>query len=190
MSKYLELVEDSFNESHFDKQTSQNPYVAYSIKDDKVIYSLTGDQPMIISEILYTTSDGNIVNFYEGVDASYDVISNTYENGKGVVRINGVLTSLVSDFFKNSSTLTSIIIPDGVNTISHSAFIECSSLTSVVIPSSVVKIESYAFRNCKSLNSVTFEGTVEEWNSMDKDSNWFQNAPATYIQCSNGQVVL
>ena len=39
MSKYLELVEDSFNESHFNKQTSQNPYVAYSIQDDRVIYT-------------------------------------------------------------------------------------------------------------------------------------------------------
>ena len=40
MSKYLELVESSFTQEHFDKQTSQNPYVAYSIQDDKVIYSI------------------------------------------------------------------------------------------------------------------------------------------------------
>ena len=38
--KYLELVEGSFNESHFSKQTSQYPYVAYSIKDGKVIYTI------------------------------------------------------------------------------------------------------------------------------------------------------
>ena len=40
MSKYLELVEGSFTQEHLDKQTSQYPYVAYSIKDGKVIYSI------------------------------------------------------------------------------------------------------------------------------------------------------
>ena len=40
MSKYLELVEGSFTQEHLDKQKNQNPYVAYSIKDGKVIYSI------------------------------------------------------------------------------------------------------------------------------------------------------
>ena len=40
MSKYLELVEDSFTQEHLDKQKNQKPYVAYSIKDDKVIYTI------------------------------------------------------------------------------------------------------------------------------------------------------
>jgi hypothetical protein len=40
MSKYLELVKDSFTQEHFDKQENQKPYVAYSIKDDNVIYNI------------------------------------------------------------------------------------------------------------------------------------------------------
>lgn len=40
MSKYLELVEGSFTQEHLDKQQNQNPYVAYSIKDGKVIYTI------------------------------------------------------------------------------------------------------------------------------------------------------
>ena len=40
MSKYLELVESSFTQEHLDKQKNQNPYVAYSIKDGKVIYTI------------------------------------------------------------------------------------------------------------------------------------------------------
>ena len=40
MSKYLELVEGSFTQEHLDKQQNQKPYVAYSIKDDKVIYTI------------------------------------------------------------------------------------------------------------------------------------------------------
>jgi hypothetical protein len=40
MRKYLELVEGSFTQEHFDKQESQNPYVAYSIQDVKVIFNI------------------------------------------------------------------------------------------------------------------------------------------------------
>ena len=40
MSKYLELVKGSFTQEHLDKQKNQNPYVAYSIKDGKVIYTI------------------------------------------------------------------------------------------------------------------------------------------------------
>jgi hypothetical protein len=41
MSKYLELVQDSFTQEHFDKQAIENkPYVAYSIKDKEVIYTI------------------------------------------------------------------------------------------------------------------------------------------------------
>ena len=40
MSKYLELVEGAFAQEHLDKQQNQNPYVAYSIRDNKVIYTI------------------------------------------------------------------------------------------------------------------------------------------------------
>lgn len=45
MEKYLELVEGSFTQEHFDKQESQIPYVAYSVQDDKVIYNIKLESP-------------------------------------------------------------------------------------------------------------------------------------------------
>lgn len=66
MSKYLELVEGSFNESHFDKQKNQNPYVAYSIKDDRVIYNIV---PKEDGYTLITLKKVDISNIsYEEVD--------------------------------------------------------------------------------------------------------------------------
>lgn len=44
MSKYLELVEGSFTQEHLDKQKNQNPYVAYSINDDRVIYTIVPNE--------------------------------------------------------------------------------------------------------------------------------------------------
>lgn len=60
------------------------------------------------------------------------------------------------DLYLNNERITDLVIPDGVQSISSSAFLGCS-LTSVTIPSSVTKIGEYAFGGCNSLTSVTFK---------------------------------
>ena len=126
------------------------------------------------NEIWYTSSDGNIINPYRDdlFGFSYDlfvinVINNTYEDGKGVITFDGPVTS-----------------------IGFNSFANCSSLTSITIPNSVTSIGDYPFINCSSLTSITFEGTMEEWNSITKGSNWSSSVPATYVQCTDGQVTL
>ena len=44
MSKYLDLVDGSFTQEHFDKQQTQIPYVAYSVQDDEVIYNIVPNE--------------------------------------------------------------------------------------------------------------------------------------------------
>ena len=50
--------------------------------------------------------------------------------------------------------VSSVVIPDGVNTIGARAFWNCRSLTSVVLPESVTKINNAAFLGCTSLTSL------------------------------------
>ncbi|HJD37588.1 MAG TPA: leucine-rich repeat domain-containing protein [Candidatus Blautia ornithocaccae] len=45
-------------------------------------------------------------------------------------------------------------IPDGVTTLSYSAFQGNQTVVSVVIPNSVTEIQSYAFMNCPCLEEV------------------------------------
>lgn len=53
------------------------------------------------------------------------------------------------------SSITSVIIQNGVTSIGRSAFERCSGLTGQLsIPNSVTSIGSYAFRNCSGLTSV------------------------------------
>lgn len=59
MSKYLELVEGSFTQEHLDKQKNQNPYVAYSIKDGKVIYSIIPNEDKIEQYLTFTAEEDN-----------------------------------------------------------------------------------------------------------------------------------
>jgi uncharacterized repeat protein (TIGR02543 family) len=55
---------------------------------------------------------------------------------------------------------STVIIPDGVISISDGAFIECDGLTSVKIPDSVTTIGGQAFGGCRSLTSVVIPDSI------------------------------
>lgn len=67
--------------------------------------------------------------------------------------------------FQGCSSLTSVVIPDGVTSV-DSTFSGCSSLTSVVIPSSITMIDEYTFYECSTLVNVYYTGTQEQWNAI------------------------
>jgi len=70
--------------------------------------------------------------------------------------IEGMKVTEISDnAFKNNTTITEVIIEDGVTSIGYNAFSGCSSLEKVTIPESVKDIYSAAFYNCTSLESIT-----------------------------------
>lgn len=121
------------------------------------------------------------------------VIIEVDENNKNYKSIDGNLYS------KNGASLlryaigkkdVSFTIPDHVTRIYKLAFGDCTSLISVVIPTSVKTIDMWAFGNCTSLTNIYFEGTVEQWEAVDKDYGWDQNTPAKEVICSNGTVSL
>lgn len=57
--------------------------------------------------------------------------------------------------FKESGTLISVTIPEGVTTIEKQAFYDCSSLESLTLPESITTIEEGAFMSCDRLRSFT-----------------------------------
>lgn len=65
----------------------------------------------------------------------------------------------IGSYAFNECGLTSIDLPEGIETISSSAFSWCSSLTSITIPSSVTTIGDYAF-SVSGIESITIPSTV------------------------------
>ena len=150
-------------------------------KDDSslcVEYTITQERNMDYV-ILYTTTNGCTIR-----PNSFEYISNTYEDGVGMLAFDGSKVSSIGDSafwdcellksitipdsvtsigeraFQYCESLTSITIPDSVTSIGESAFHECTSLTSVTIPDSVTKIGDYTFYKCSSLTSITIPDSV------------------------------
>ena len=121
------------------------------------------------NEIWYTSVDGNIVEPYSSEEAveypfgeGVKILSNTYKNGKGVIKFNASVTKIGDWAFIDCIGLTNVTIPDSVTEIGEYAFCECRNLTSVIIPDSVTEIGEDAFSGCHSLTSVTIPNSVTE----------------------------
>jgi hypothetical protein len=97
----------------------------------------------------------------------------------------------VGDYaFRYCDSLATIGPLKDLTTIGYYAFYDCINLRSITIPASVQHIEERAFAGCTSLNTIVFEGTRDQWLNITKDSDWMDNVPATYVQCSDGQLTL
>ena len=74
----------------------------------------------------------------------------TYSSTATACQITGV----------KDKTVTELVVPDYVTSISEGAFRGCSGLTSVTLGNSVTSIGNYAFKDCSGLTSVTIPNSV------------------------------
>ena len=141
------------------------------------------------NEIWYTTTDGKIAELEFGEwhapenGEDFEIVSHTYENGRGVIRVNKPIkvygdwdqeyaSTECSVGFWLRGEVQSVILPKGLIIIGYGAFSGCSSLTSITIPDSVTSIGGGAFGECNNLAEIVCLATkppqiVVEWWSGD-----------------------
>lgn len=56
-----------------------------------------------------------------------NIVSNIYEDGKGIIKFDGPVTSIGRSAFDFCDNLVSITIPKSVTSIGNNAFVECAS---------------------------------------------------------------
>ena len=110
--------------------------------------------------IRYTSTDGNIVTPREGSVFGANIVSNTYENGVGIIEFDGPVTSIGNSAFSNCATLASIEIPNSVTNIAEWAFLSCTNLKDVKLSENITLIRQNVFGQCHALESIVIPDNV------------------------------
>lgn len=127
---------------------SRSAYISfYNNKEGlKTECNITQKEPNL-TKIYYTTTGGTVLAVNKtGWGNNVRVISNTYENGQGVIECDGTITIIPRNYnWRYNRGLQTIILPDGLIEISDNAFEGSYSLESVIIPDSVETIGNTVF---------------------------------------------
>ena len=167
------VIVTDINEREFTQTTSNE--IAVERNAIKPMSAIQTECTIPCNQLWYTSTDGNVITPIDGTVFGANIVSNSYENGKGVIVFDGnisqigSLTTSSSQAFFDCSTLNSIEMPQSVTAIGNYAF-GSTSITDIKIPNGVTTIGEFAFRNCTSLVNVILPISVT---SLAENSFYF-----------------
>jgi hypothetical protein len=88
-----------------------------------------------------------------------------------------------------------IVIPSKFNDvpvtkICDDAFQLCDGLSSITLSKNIKTIGNWVFYLCSSLEDIYYEGTVEEWNAIEKGAGWDLKVDSYTVHCSDGDIAM
>lgn len=113
------------------------------------------------TEIWYISSDEQIIE-PDNDDFGAKILSNTYENGKGVIKFDDIVTRVGDSAFSYSKRLVRIAVPESVTKIGDSAFSGCEALVKFSIPKNVTELGYGIFSTCTSLEQVIIRDGIQK----------------------------
>lgn len=112
-----------------------------------------------VDGVLYIKNGTTWIAGIGSVDAYSLNVCPTQKTGVNIP-IDMNVTSIGFRAFSDCTRLTSLIIPDGVETINSAAFCRCESLKEIFLPSSVSKVYSDPFWGCKAMERIYLKHTT------------------------------
>lgn len=98
-------------------------------------------------EIWYTTYWDKVVELNDASGFDAEVVSNTWSEGKGVIKFDKDITKVGSEAFLGCYMITGIMLPNSVTIIDDYAFRDCTALSDFVFSTSLSEIGNEAFYN-------------------------------------------
>lgn len=134
------------------------------------------DGPIPNDEIWYTTTDGKAVELINTSAFNVAVVSNTYADGKGVVKFADAITAILEgEDYRNpfeNSMVKFIRLPESMETI-KAGFEGCNYLESIQFPSHLAYVPGHLVANNYLIRELEFPETD------DIASNW-SNGPIAF----------
>lgn len=128
--------------------------------------------------------------YYEN---GYLVTWYTYKEGLSYTLSSDGLSYSVKRFSYSIDDEKNIVIPSEYNgkpvtEISVMAFVSIKGLKSITIPDSVTKFGWLIISLCDDFTTINYQGTMEQWNAIEKQNGWVQNSCNVVIHCTDGDI--
>lgn len=111
-------------------------------------------------EIYYYSYYNAVITPYKSSAFGANILSNTYEDGKGTIKFDKPVTVIGEKAFYSSNLLTGIELPNTVTSIGNQAFYNAENLRGITVPESVTEIGERAFWNCNLLKEATLPKSI------------------------------
>ena len=111
------------------------------------------------NEIWYTSTTSDVITPDNPQAFGVNIVSNTYQNGKGIITFDGDVQSIGDYAFNECYNLQSISLPGSITSIGSYAF-AMTGLFSITIPSQVQSIGTYAFYGSNLLDNIVVPSSV------------------------------
>ena len=151
-------------------------YIAFRAK--KVYNDINESNYVTIDDFLmYVDGDNRILVDYIGDDEHVVLPTN--------------LTEIAGGALNRRNSIKQLVVPEGITSMNTWSFAEMRELNSITIPHSVKCIKYYAMYYCDKLEDIYYDGTIAEWNSIQKDAenNAWDGATGDYIiHCTDGDI--
>ena len=129
-----------------------------------------------------TENEDGTVTISRYIGTETDIVIPPQIGGKTVSAIGNVTGT--TGAFEGCTSITAVVIPDGVTEIQDNAFYGCTSLETVTIPSSVTLLRNCAFCDCPNLRAVYFKGDAPQQANYVFDST--ENVTMYYQDGTSG----
>ena len=132
----------------------------------------------IIDENSYSCAEAGTVD----ISTSYEVYI-IYNAEKG-----NVILSSADVYGDNFLKIPESYYGYTIDEIPTECFKDMPTLYEVTMSNTITKIGERAFANCPRLGKIVFNGTIEEWNNIEKGDDWFDSY---YVEifCTDGKLI-
>ena len=106
------------------------------------------------TEIWYTSNDGTMITTLDERLFNVNITEHTYDNGVGVIRFDGALTTIGDEAFYGCNRVDNISLPRSVESIGSRAFYDCNALDCISLGGALRECGDKAFEGSFNLTTV------------------------------------